>query len=178
LESGRIHKNLDDRIFWLANTQKEKIDNNFKSYPRAVNQTDILFTEEEQTLLNKCLKYNLGHKHKFWIRKLALEAESAITLLPIEELKILNQIKEKLRRNKALLTKADKGNSAVILYLEDYEQKVLEFISKNGADLTDNNVTATFQKDLRHTLKGCKLLSGTKNIGKFVNLNPEAATLR
>ena len=49
-----------------------------------INQTDI-FTEEEQTLLNKGLKYNLSHKNKYWIRKLALEAENSITLLPIEE---------------------------------------------------------------------------------------------
>jgi len=87
--------------------------------------------EEEQTLFNRGLKYNLSHKNKYWIRKLALEAENAITLLPIEEqdymrhqvakqiqrlqtqqitnsannqknhnaeVKILNQIKEKLRR--------------------------------------------------------------------------------
>jgi len=50
-----------------------------------INQTDILFTEEEQTPLNKGLKHNLSHKNKYWIRKLALEAENVITSLPIEE---------------------------------------------------------------------------------------------
>jgi len=33
-------------------------------------------------LLNKGLKYNLGHKPKHWIRDLGLEAEGATTLLP------------------------------------------------------------------------------------------------
>jgi len=50
-----------------------------------INQTDIEFTNEGYTLLDKGLKYNLVHKHKHWIRILALEAECAVTLLPPEE---------------------------------------------------------------------------------------------
>jgi len=57
----------------------------FKFYPRVINQTDLEFTNEEYTLLDKGLKYNLGQKHKHWIRNLALEAERAVTLLPPEE---------------------------------------------------------------------------------------------
>ena len=54
-------------------------------YPRVVNTTDITFTNDELTLLNKGLKYNLNHKHKNWIKTLALEAEPAVTQLPIFE---------------------------------------------------------------------------------------------
>ena len=54
-------------------------------YPCVVNKTDITFSNDELTLLNKGLKYNLNHKHKNWIRTLALEAETAITKLPIFE---------------------------------------------------------------------------------------------
>ena len=50
-----------------------------------INKTDIKFTNEEQTLLNKGLKYSLGHKHKLWITNLVLEAENFVTLLPLEE---------------------------------------------------------------------------------------------
>jgi len=50
-----------------------------------INQPDIKFTKRELTLLNKGLKYNLGHKHKHCIRDLDLEAECAIALLPPEE---------------------------------------------------------------------------------------------
>jgi hypothetical protein len=116
-----------------------------------INKTDIIFIQE-QTLLNKCQKYNLHSKQKQWIRNLALEAESAITLLPPieqdytryqvarnikklqnqqasqkvpnsgklkDELRILNQIKGKLQKNNALVTKADKGNSTVIICHKD-----------------------------------------------------------
>ena len=47
--------------------------------------SNIKVTNQEYTLLEKGLKYNLGRKHKHWIRNLALEAESAITLLHPEE---------------------------------------------------------------------------------------------
>jgi len=50
-----------------------------------VNETNIRFTNGELILLNKGLKYNLGHKPKHWIRDLGLEAECAIALLPPEE---------------------------------------------------------------------------------------------
>jgi hypothetical protein len=46
------------------------------------------------------------------------------------EKKVLNQIKKKLISNKAIISKADKGNSIVIIYQDDYDQKVLNFISQ------------------------------------------------
>jgi hypothetical protein len=35
--------------------------------------------------LNEGLKYNLSHKYKHWLRNLAFQAETAITLLPTDE---------------------------------------------------------------------------------------------
>jgi hypothetical protein len=59
-------------------------------------------------------------------------------------LKLVNQIKDKLRKNKAVITKAGKGNMIVIIYREDYDQKVLNFISDNKA-IEVNNITTKFQ---------------------------------
>ena len=122
-----------------------------------MNETNIRFTNEELTLLNKGLKYNLHHKPKHWIKDLGLEAECAITLLPpeeqeytrhqlakqlkklqtqqtpqsryneskqYEEVKVMNSIRDKLHKNKALITKANKGNSIIIVYRSEYGQKV------------------------------------------------------
>jgi hypothetical protein len=50
-----------------------------------VNKTQIRFTDEEMILLNKGLKYNLGHKKKQWLSNLALEAEAAVARLPTHE---------------------------------------------------------------------------------------------
>ena len=158
-----MYKNLDNKISRLANLHIERTKEKFKFYPRVISQTDILFTEEQQTLLNKGIKCNLNQKNKWWSRKLGLEAENAINLLPMKEqvfmhheaakqiqriqaqqtknsakihkihnaeFKILNQMKEKLHRHKAMIPKGDKCNSTVILYFKDYEQKCLNSFQK------------------------------------------------
>jgi hypothetical protein len=65
-----------------VNAQKPKTKDNKHFYPRVVNKTEIDFSKEEISLLNKGLKYNLEHKRKHWVNNLAFEAESAISLLP------------------------------------------------------------------------------------------------
>jgi len=84
-KSERKYRLLENKITRIKETQEEKVDNNYKFYPRIINQTDIKFTNRELMLLNKGLKYNLGHKYKNRIRDLGLEAECAITLLPPQE---------------------------------------------------------------------------------------------
>ena len=94
------------------------------------------------------------------------------------ELNIIKSIKEKLRNNKAIVTRADKGNSIVISYRENYEDKVTEFICKNGVDETNNNITTKFQKELRHTLQKCKIVINTEDKWKFTCLNPQTPSLK
>jgi hypothetical protein len=47
--------------------------------------TDISFSEPEMTILQKGPEYNIHNKPKNLIQTLALEAETAITLLPPSE---------------------------------------------------------------------------------------------
>ena len=58
---------------------------NINFYPIVVKNTNIIFTDDELAIINKGLKYNLHHKRENWITTLPLEAETAITLLPISE---------------------------------------------------------------------------------------------
>jgi hypothetical protein len=51
-------------------------------YPRVTNNTNIVFTDEENALLQEGLKYNLYDKPKQWLHKLAIEVKTAVTLLP------------------------------------------------------------------------------------------------
>jgi len=69
----------------MALTQTENPDTKIQFYPRVINKTDIVFTEEEMSLLNRGLKYNLSYKRKYWFSNIALEAENAIMLLPVQE---------------------------------------------------------------------------------------------
>jgi hypothetical protein len=156
-----------------------------KFYPRVINKRDITFTNDELSLLNKGLKNNLSFKHKNWIKTLALEAETAITQLPMaerdyvrfqvahnikqlykqyngnldhnmihmkRERHILNNIKDKLMTNTAIISKADKENSIVVTYLDEYHKKIFDFISSNSFSIAKNYLTKTFQRKLRNTI--------------------------
>jgi hypothetical protein len=61
---------------------RQIVDKTVVFYPIVVTNTNIAFTNEELSLLNNGLKYNLHFKHKQWIQTIALEAENAITMLP------------------------------------------------------------------------------------------------
>ena len=94
-----------------------------------------------------------------------LSSHRTCTPKQASELNIIKSIKEKLRNNKAVITKADKGNSVVVSYLNNYEEKITEFIQKNGTNETNNNVITKFQKELRHMLNKCKILINTEKNG-------------
>jgi hypothetical protein len=62
---------------------------------------------------------------------------------------IMENLKEELVNNNAVITKADKGNSIVTTYQEAYHDKVLRFINDNNFTTMNNNPTKTFQKEIR-----------------------------
>jgi hypothetical protein len=72
----------DNKLYRLSQEQTKTPQECHSFYPRIVNNTDITFSKSEITLLEKGLKYNLHKKKKNWLVNLALEAETAITLLP------------------------------------------------------------------------------------------------
>jgi len=169
-ELGRTYKTIDIKLKKLVHMQTKNPDYQVHFYPRVINKTDITFTKDELSHLKKGLKYNLNFKHKNWIKTLAPEAETAITQLPIFEQDYLryqfaqdikqlykqhkdkhtyntihmketiNKIKDILTTNKALISKANKGNSIIITYQDEYHKATslrnfrenLEAISMNA----------------------------------------------
>jgi hypothetical protein len=73
---------MEEKLNKLTDIQIDKPYNMKKFYPRVINKTDIIFSNDELLLLNKGLKYNLNHKHKNWIRTWVLQAETSINQLP------------------------------------------------------------------------------------------------
>ena len=205
-----VYRNLNKKLNQLTHGRTDTISGKQKFFHGVTNLSNINFTEDETSMLNKGLKYNLGHKHSNWVQNLSLEAECAITLLPhneqdymrhrvakqidkiytqlparstytpkqAKELQITKPIKDKLRNNNATITKADKGNSIVISYLNSYAEKVSNFIHKNGASEAKTNTTVKFQKELKHTLKLCKTVINNEDKWKLTNLNPQTPNLR
>ena len=92
IEIREKYKKLDKKLNHLSQQQSRITQPHHKFYPRTINTTDINFSEQEMTLLEKGPKYNLHSKPKDWIRNLALEAETAITQLPPHRPRSLQKI--------------------------------------------------------------------------------------
>jgi hypothetical protein len=54
--------------------------------------------------------------------------------------------KEKLVSNRALISKADKGNSTVIVYQNEYHSEVNNFISNSNFRRANKDPTKNFKK--------------------------------
>lgn len=202
---------LDKKLNTLINTKNQNQHHDTQFYPRVINKTKINFTDNEMSLLNKGLKYNLSYKNKHWLRNLALEAESAVARLPTNEQehvryqvainleklykqdknkyrahdhkiniekKTINQIKTKLQEAKAMITKADKGNSIVIIYTDDYNKKIYKFINDNKFNSTTQDITNKLQRNVRSTVNECTSIIPKDKRWKYVNLNPSTPKIR
>jgi hypothetical protein len=152
-----------------------------------MNDTNIQFTEQEMALLHKGLKYNLHTKCKNWLENLALEVEAAISQLPTSdqdvyrkliaervsnlhqnnhpptqkaqhEVNTIKSIRSKLQRNNATVTRADKGNTLVILPTQQYDSKIHNFIESNNFKITPTDPTKTYQALVWKTMNTSKTL--------------------
>ena len=82
METKSIYQRLDNKLHNLSQQKTNTPRAHHTFHPRIVNNTDISFSSKEIGLLEKGPKYNLHHKKENWLTNLALEAETAISLLP------------------------------------------------------------------------------------------------
>ena len=68
------------------------------------------------------------------------------------EIKTLKQIKNKLSDNNAFITKADKGNTIVVMDKDQYTLKVNDFINNNNIEMIQVDPTAQFVKILNNII--------------------------
>jgi hypothetical protein len=180
-------------------------------YLKVVNNTNISSSEDELQLLNRGLKCNLNQKRKHWLSNLALEAETAITLLPTHEqehiryrvahslqnrykqhsnrrtvpdittkseTRTIKHINKKLIDNNVMITKADKGNSNVILYTVDYNNKVDNFIISNNFTSSKMGITNTLQRDIRTAVNEYQTIIPKDKKWRYIALDPAAPNMR
>jgi hypothetical protein len=76
-----------------------------------------------------------------------------------------------------MISKADKGNSIVIVYLYEYHRKVKNFISNNNFS-ANNDPIKKFQKDLRNSINDCQLIIHKYERWKYIDLNPTPPMIR
>jgi len=95
-----------------------------------------------------------------------------------KEDKIMKKIENKFIENKAMISKAGKGNSTVILYLDGNNQKVEKLISNNNFTTANAEITKNLQREIRNTVNECQRIIQKSERWKYVNYNPIAPTMR
>jgi len=94
------------------------------------------------------------------------------------ESKIIRSIKTKLNDSSAMITRADKGNSLVILPMAHYEDKTEQFIQSNNFLTSKTNPTESFQTQVRKVINNSKALIPSDEKWKHINLNPSAPSIK
>jgi hypothetical protein len=83
-----------------------------------------------------------------------------------------------LAENELIITEADKGKTIVILTIEDYTQKINNFIQENQFVLLNNDPTQNYKKAIKHTMTQCNNnIIPKEDKCKYINMNPMALTL-
>lgn len=91
--------------------------------------------------------------------------------------KTLKCVSSKLRENNALITKADKGDTLVIMHSTEYIDKVNNFITSNNIKLLNKDPTKTFVKQLNNAIGNCKDLCDDASRRYLKPLNAKAPQL-
>jgi len=142
------------------NTRAKHIEGKHQFYTRIKNLTKLELTQEEKHLLNYGMNYSIERSPRTYAESLAAETERAIRLLDPNiqgtyrhlaakklklilsttnhkntqhkrQLYILKNLRDKLTKESAIITRADKGKTVVIINTTDYENKVHTFLTDN-----------------------------------------------
>lgn len=180
--------------------------NEHQFYERIKNLTDINFNDSEVSLLNKGLKHNIMPKYnkQTYTRNL-LEIENAILRTDKQHqdeiraciitdintktnrvnmnkqttstTKLIALIKKKLEDNEALITKADKGNTVVVMYRSQYNDKIDEYIGNHNISILTKDPTNTYHKIVNSTINKSTILLNKFQIHSNKMIKPTAPVL-
>jgi hypothetical protein len=73
------------------------------------------------------------------------------------------------------VTKADKGNTLVIIHQNDYHQKIDEFITQNQFVKIEDNYTKKQQNAIKTAINQCKIIIKQTEKWRYQNMNPETS---
>jgi hypothetical protein len=90
------------------------------------------------------------------------------------EKKIITNLKKKIKEHNLIVTKADKGNTLVIIEQNEYHQKIKDFITQNNFTKVPNNHTNKQQKAIKAAINECKITIKQTEKWKYTNMNPIA----
>lgn len=134
---------------------------------------DVAIRQKDKNLQDR-LRYSFIHE----LDKSSLETNKGIIKNSKSDMNVIKSIGLKLKDNNAVIVKADKGNTTVIMEKEIYHEKMLTFIQNNNkfTPLT-KDPTVEFNKISNNAINKCKSLTNSMKYKLKMN-NPQAPTLR
>jgi hypothetical protein len=87
-------------------------------------------------------------------------------------------IKTKLGNNNAIIAKADTGSSIVILTIQNYDNKINNFITQNHFLTINTDPTSSFQNNISKITNSSKTLILQEHKRKYLDLNPSLPTIK
>jgi len=137
--------------------------------------TDIEIACEKLPATEKEITKNVAvHIAKKFITK---EKNQANKLRHTQQ-KSLKSIKQKIKDEDLIITKADKGNTVVVMGKSEYQEKTLQFLNNNDVTEIKKDPTNIHQTAVKRTLKNTDLIFTEKEKQRIVNPNPKLPTLR
>ena len=91
-----------------------------------------------------------------------------------KEWSIMKRILHKIQHNQLVVTKADKGNTLVILHKEEYNKKIEEFLSTNNFTELTRDITNKQQEKTQKIVNKCSNIIKKDEKWKYINMNPSA----
>jgi hypothetical protein len=85
---------------------------------------------------------------------------------------------DKLVTENAIVVKADKGKTSVIIYSDVYTEQVHNFLTDKGFQTLQKDHTDRFQKLLAKTLQQCNLIINKKQIKHLIQKKTQPPTLK
>ena len=91
---------------------------------------------------------------------------------------LTKNIQHKIKENNAVITQADKGKTLVIIYTQDYHNKVHTFLTSNSFQAIPIDPTNTYQKQITQTIKQCNLIFSKEQNKHLTVRKPKPPTLK
>ena len=199
---NRLHKQLKKKLNRLIaekihlTNQQINFESDFNFFPNLLNLSNTNFTIQETDLLKKGLNFSFNICTKNSIKPLIAHTDSILNYVSqnhntnldynkftkifkqcnfnVSGMKhrILISIKNKIKNDNLIITKADKGNCLVIQDRFTYLEKATNFLQNHSFTNIQKDPTTTFHQKLKSQLKQVP-----KNFFEHFNASPQLFTI-
>jgi nitrous oxidase accessory protein NosD len=104
-------------------------------------------------------------------------SNSNINATQKHQLYIVNKLKKKLLTGNAMLAQADKGRTTVIIYNEQYTNKIHNFLTENNIQPLHKNPINKDRKHIQEILQQNNLIFNNRQVKYLLQKNPTPPTL-